>query len=132
MLLANTWNNFNMPHNDTLVVDERGSKFTFISDLVMLGNVAQENMFTTRAVTVTKTLTLTETTSWLFNFTDAFVFPPHVPIKSATYTIEMAFGFARHTLRPSEGHLVAVETDVPVNGTVTVTASQSLFTNGNR
>lgn len=41
-------------------------------------------------------------------------------------------GFARHASRKPVGQTVAVETDVAVTGTVTLTATQGLFTAGNR
>ena len=40
--------------------------------------------------------------------------------------------FARHASRAPTGQTVAVETDVPVTGTVTLTATQGIFTDGNR
>ena len=40
--------------------------------------------------------------------------------------------FARHASRKPHGQTVAVETDIPVTGTVTLTATQGIFTAGNR
>lgn len=130
-LMANSWHNANMPHNDTVVLDERGQTFKSVKDLVMLGNVADSDKFTTRAVTVSKSLTQTAATRWVFDFADAFVFPS-IPINSVTYSISIAgSGFARHAARPAVNQTVMVETDEPVDATVTVTASQSVFSVGN-
>lgn len=130
-LMANSWHNANMPHNDTVVLDERGSTFKSVKDLVMLGNVADHDKFTTRAVTVTKSLAQSAATRWAFDFADSLIFPS-IPISSATYSISIeGSGFARHAARPAVGHTVRVETDVPVDATVTVTVSQSLFSVGN-
>ena len=41
-------------------------------------------------------------------------------------------GFERHASRAPIGQTVAVETDVPVSGVVTLTATQGVFTAGNR
>lgn len=130
-LMANSWHNANMPHNDTVVLDERGKTFKSVKDLVMLGNVADHDKFTTRAVTVTKSLMKSAAKRWAFDFADSFVFPS-IPISSVTYSISIAgSGFARHAARPAVNHTVMVETDEPVDATVTVTASQSVFSVGN-
>lgn len=131
-LLSNTWHNANMPRNDTVVLDERGgSAFGSVKDFVMLGNVADADKFTTRAVTVTRSLTQAATTRWEFDFSDALVFPS-IDLTSVSYSIAIAgSSFARHAARPAQHHTVVVETDEPVDATVTVTVSQSLFSAGN-
>lgn len=130
-LLANTWSNYNMPHNDTIVLDERTKQFSSVKDLVMLGNFADENKFTARAVRVTKTLMLKNAKRWDFDFRDAFIFPS-LAIQSVEYSISIeGSAFARHTARAAVGQMVAVETDEAVNATVTLTASQAQYSAGN-
>lgn len=131
LMMANTWANYNMPHNDTVVLDEGTAAFSSVKDFVMVGNTANADKFTTRAVRVTKTLTLKKAKRWEFNFTDSFVFPS-LPIQSAQYSITIeGSSFARHAARPANGHTVAVETDEDVDATVTLTASQVEFSPGN-
>ena len=98
----------------------------------MLGNVGSNRM-PARAITATRSLYLANATHWVFDFSDAFVFPS-LPIAEATYSLTTKAGcaWARHTLRPPEGQRVVVETDVPVSGTVVVTATQGVFSVGNR
>jgi hypothetical protein len=51
VLMDNTWGNFNMPHNATVVLDERGgSFFSGVKDMIMIGNVATPAKFDARAV----------------------------------------------------------------------------------
>ena len=133
----NTWENYNMGSNVTVVVDERNNN-TFAhppTDMIMAGNVGSSSM-APRAITVTKSLHQAEpSTVWAFDFGADFVFPS-LPILNVQYSIEIAGGnFARHASRPPSGptgQQVTVETDVPVVGTVTVTATQGIFTVGNR
>ena len=96
-------------------------------------------------VTATQTLTQhTPSTRWEFDFSGVFAFP-NLGIVDVQYSIEIGGGqsrdgesalaagaFARHASRPPVGQRVAVETDVPVVGTVTLTATQGFFTPGNR
>ena len=101
----------------------------------MLGNVGGQTM-QPRAITVTKSLALKAATRWEFNFTDAFVFPDH-QIQGVRYSMQIDDGgeggtaFARHASRAPNGQIVVVETDMPVSGTVTLTATQGVFTSGN-
>ena len=129
----NTWQNFNMPHNATFVLDERGGNyFGSVADMVMSANIAPKPVFDAKAVTVTKELALTNATRWDFNFSDALVFP-RIGILSSSYNIEIDGDgvFARHASRKPVGQTVAVETDVPVNAKVTMTVTQASFTAGN-
>jgi hypothetical protein len=152
-VMDNTWNQFNsgawVTGNVTLVVDERnGTKFSKVTDVVMLGNIgssAGKASMAPRAVTATQTLTQhTPSTRWEFDFSGVFAFP-NLGIVDVQYSIEIGGGesrggesalaagaFARHASRPPVGQRVAVETDVPVVGTVTLTATQGFFTPGNR
>lgn len=151
-IMDNTWNQFNKGDwskgNVTVVVDERNGTFQKVTDVVMLGNVgssAGRASITTRAVTATQTLTQhTPSTRWDFDFSPFFAFP-NLGIVDVQYSIEIgsrapdasgqavgAGSFARHASRPPVGQRVAVETDVPVVGTVTLTATQGVFTPGNR
>ena len=95
----------------------------------MLGNVGGKSM-APRAVTVTKSMRIVNSTRVLFNFTSDFIFPG-VPIQEVQYSLQIDVeaspsAFARHASRVPKGHLVAVETDVPVTGVVTMTASQGM------
>ena len=133
VIIDNTWANYNMPHNTTVVIDERRQKFTQPPlDMVMLGNIGDGRM-APRAITVTRSLYMAKSTQWVFDFSDVFLFPS-VPIVEATYSIttEEGCAWARHTLRPPKGQTVTVETDVHVSATVTVTATQGEFSVGNR
>ena len=132
VLTDNTWNSVNMPHNATVVLDERhGNAFTSVLDFVMLANIAPKALFDPRATTVTKELSLANATRWDFDFSDVLVFPG-VDIVSARYSIEIdGSAFARHAARKPVGQTVAVETDVPVDAKVTITVTQSRFTAGN-
>lgn len=58
MIVDNTWANYNMPHNRTIVVDERNAAFKVPKDVVMLGNVGDKNTMQARAITVTKSLSV--------------------------------------------------------------------------
>jgi hypothetical protein len=89
---------------------------------------------------VTKSLHIDNATQWQFDFAADFVFPA-LPITNVQYSIEIDAAregetpaFARHASRPPtgpNGQQVVVETDVPVSGKVTITATQGLFTTGN-
>ena len=133
VITDNTWANYNMPANNTVVVDERASLFGDAPiDLIMQGNIGSSTM-TPRAVTVTMSRHLPNATSWEFDFTGGLLFP-HLPIVDTKYSLMADDGFPRHASRPPYGpnlQMVSVVTDVPVSGTVTITVTQGIFTTGN-
>ena len=129
----NSWQNFNMPHNATVVLDERdGNFFSSVVDMVMNANIAPKPLFDAKAVTVTKELALTNATRWDFDFSDTLIFP-RIGILSNSYSIEIDGDgvFARHASRKPVGQTIAVETDVPVTAKVKMTVTQARFTAGN-
>eukprot|EP00039_Didymoeca_costata_P003178 m.65778 g.65778 ORF g.65778 m.65778 type:complete len:527 (+) comp11761_c0_seq1:96-1676(+) len=126
---SNTWNNFNMPNNYTIVVDERnGPPFTKVTDFVMNGNIGSQTM-QERGVTIGKSITSPmPTTQFLVNFTDDFLFP-NIPIKDVIYSVRMNddHDFVQHYLKGVDSHTVSVEMMTQVNATVYVKATQSKF-----
>ena len=88
MILDNTFANYNMPHNQTVVTDERNASFSRPpADMVMLGNVGSNTM-AARAVTVTKSLSLKSATRFEFSFANDFVFP-NQDIVDVQYSIQI-------------------------------------------
>ena len=88
VLTANSWANYNMPANRTIVLDERGgTPFHKVDDLVMTGNVGNDKMLPA-AVTATKTLTQASSKRFEFDFSDVFLFP-RLGIVSARYSIQI-------------------------------------------
>ena len=128
----NTWANWNMPSNYTVVLDERsGTPFHSVTDMVMNGNVGNVKM-AARAVRSTRTVELEGARRFHVDFSKDLVFP-NLPIVTAMYSIAIAGQgvFARHAMRPPVGLAVSVETDVPVDASVTVSVSQSNYSAGN-
>lgn len=132
VLTDNTWENFNMPTNNTVVVDERASVFDTPIDFIMSGNIGCDSM-TPKAITITKSLRKPNSTTWDFDFSGTLLFP-HLPITNARYSLMADAGFVRHVSRPPNGpslQQISVVTDAPISGTVTMTVSQGMFTAGN-
>ena len=140
VVTGNTWKNGGrMPANATVVVDERGRRFGTVRDLVMSGNLpdlapsrgnAAVPLMAPKAVRATKTLRLQAAKRWDFDFSAALLFDS---IAEVRYSITIEGGaFARHAARPADGLTVAVETDVAVTATVTLTAIQGEYSIGNQ
>lgn len=127
----NTWANWNMAPNDTVVIDERsGTPFSSVTDFIMNGNVGNNKM-SARAVKSTRTVSHESAQKFQADFSRELVFP-NLPIVSATYSIAISGdAFVRHAMRPPVGLTVSVETDAPVDASVTVSVSQSNYTAGN-
>ena len=130
---SNTFSNWNMPNNLSVVVDERsGTHFTSILDFTMGSNAACPKM-TAVGVTVRGSSGEASSPSTRFevDFRGKMVFP-NAPIASTHYLLEVEDdGFARQALRPPSNMTVAVVTDVPVRAKATVTVSQSQYRPGN-
>ena len=140
VVTGNTWKNGGrMPANATVVIDERSRRFGTVRDFVMSGNLpdlspshgnASVPLMAPRAVRATRTLRLRAATRWDFDFGDALLFDS---IAEVRYSITIEGGaFARHAARPADGLTVAVETDVAVTATVTLTAIQGEYSIGNQ
>lgn len=127
-----------MPANVTVMLDERDRKFGTVKDFVMLGNTPDDGkkgntstmLMAPKALRATRSLSLKAATRWDFNFSDVLLFGTISEVRYSI-TIEGKGAFARHAARPAVGCAVAVETDEPVNATVTLTAIQGEYSAGN-
>lgn len=134
-IVENTFSNWNMPQNTTVVVDERsGMHFTNIMDFTMQSNAGCPKM-STRGVTVTGTSWPAKTANrFEVSFADQLVFP-NAPIRTLRYMLEIAEPgvFVREALRPPhmQNASVAIETDSTVHATATITVTQSSYRAGN-
>lgn len=129
-LLGNTYNNFNMPHNSTIVLDERNNTFKSCKNLVQVANFAPEAVFTTRAVACRKQLK-SSGNRFVFDFSDCLLFP-HLKITDVSYSVTIeGTGFVQHTARPPSNHTVVVDLSEEVQATVSVSVTQGEFSNGN-
>ena len=144
-LVANQWANFKMPHNRTIVLDERGgATFTSVKDFVMLGNLGSDSM-TAVAVTATHTLPYHTDSHFEFDFAPQLLFP-NVELTEQSYSISLGRneqGFVQHAMRePAASSTrngggagaaphVAVVADKAVNASVYFRVSQSANSPGN-
>ena len=145
-IVENTFGNWNMPSNTTVVVDERsGVLFTSIMDFTMRSNAACPKM-STRGITVVGTSTGggskrtsgSKASRFEVDFTEQLVFK-HAPMRTTHYMLEVADDgtFVREALRPpgsggsSNNFTVAVETDQPVRATASIAVTQSQYRAGN-
>ena len=113
--------------NRSVVLDERGRRFTGVSDTVIERGAARvqptglgRRLLGTRA---TLTRSLRNATRAEFDFASQLVFGK---IREVRFSLSLESGFARSAARWTPGEsTVVVETDVPVSGTCTVDVDES-------
>jgi hypothetical protein len=80
-----------------------------------------------KATKASMSLTQSNATQWLFNFSSILIFPT---ITRVRHSLSSADGFARTIARPARGAVVLIETDLPVTGTVLVDVDTAEYTGG--
>ena len=97
-----------------------------LGSVTMSGNTLNGDARSVPGVEATvEAIATVPTTAFTVDFAPLLAFPG-LPIARVAYSVMLDGAmFARHTARAPVGHVVTIETDVPVTGRVTITASQA-------
>lgn len=123
-IINSQFNNYNMPENDTIVIDERDGQFinmtqVTIEDMMVNGMYSRTTRATLSKVLVGKTVE--------FDFSNVLVLPKlGFPEQSVQLrSVISGNSFARFAVRPPVESKIRVDADESCNATLTLTVDQS-------